>query len=299
MTNHLTIAYVTSRLEPHLDWFLLSLSRQLTNILQAPHRIVIVDFHHANRADQFSNDFIHVPPKPCVWQGPHRLTQRDFFAAANARNTALCYAPNGWIAFVDDLSVLMPGWLMAVREAMANHYIACGAFRKVNKLVVENGLVKSWEPHIDGEDHRWKSGDDKKAVACPTEWMFGCSLAAPVEAFLEINGYPELCDGMGYEDSITGILIGKHGYQFKYDRRMLTYESEELHHTGYAMLRLDPGTSPNDKSHAMLNVLRPQKTSLNDFDIRGMRLNVLSGAKFPIPKRPTVEWFTKTPLKDL
>jgi hypothetical protein len=146
---HLTVSYFTSRKEPKLNWFLWSLSRELgadfTNV-----RIVIVDLWAQAMDDWTQADvdarmrevgvlaghlqmpvhqFFHVPPKPNVWNGAHRLTKVNWFAASNARNTAICLAPDGFIAFVDDVSVLRPGWGNAVRRAMDGdgYTITCGA----------------------------------------------------------------------------------------------------------------------------------------------------------------------------
>ena len=58
-----------------------------------------------------------VTPKPTPWQGPHRLTSRDYAAIANARNTALCLATYDYVAFLDDRAHLGPEWLAAERRA--------------------------------------------------------------------------------------------------------------------------------------------------------------------------------------
>jgi glycosyltransferase involved in cell wall biosynthesis len=345
---HLTIAYFTSRKEPKIEWFFESLHRETGGKYDGI-RIVIIDLHNADRdiicgvpecgmdelkeelaeappsrsyALTWAPDVWHQPPKPTVWQGKHRLTKEDWFAASNARNTAICLAPDGWIAFVDDVSVLLPGWLARVREAM-NHpkRITCGAYRKVKELVVEDGYVKSFADHPGGRDNRMAAVKcdylDKFAlgpvvamdrvslpVPCAGNWMYGCSLVAPVEAFLEINGYPEaLCDGMGFEDVIAGIMLEKKGYSFAYDPRMMTYESEELHHQMPVMKRSDYGVSPNDKSHAVLNAARNghgwHPNYFGEEGIRGLRSRVLRGEPFPVVQIPAHEWFTRTPLSEL
>ncbi len=298
-----------------MHWFLdsLRLQQQTNQDLQV--KLVIVDFHF-NKETHVDQSLVWVHPKPCVWQGPHKLTQHNYFAAANARNTAICYALDGFVAFCDDLSVLMPGWLNAVREAMANNYIVCGAFRKVNKLVVENGEVKSFDDHPAGHDSRWKSGDDTKAVKCHPNWLFGCSVAAPVNAFLKINGWPELCDstGIGMEDCHTGIALANTGHKLRYDRRMFTLESEELHHVDTPMLRMDknrgkvveisPGvTHPDEKGHAVVRLLSGASRFDNDFgpfpDLAALRQHVLAGGAFPIVNRPTVDFYDQQPLSEL
>lgn len=309
---NLTIAYMTCRKEPMIQWFAASLAKQYSD---GEPDIVVVDFHKEERGLDLKH-IKHVSPKPCVWQGPQRLTKQDYFAAANARNTAICHARGDWIAFVDDLSVLMPGWINAVREAMDNNYIVCGAFRKVNKLVVENGEVKSFEDHPAGHDSRWDHGDDTKAVPCHPNWLFGCSLAAPVNALLKINGWPEDCDstGIGMEDCMTGMAMGATGHKLKYDRRMFTLESEELHHVDTPMLRMDknrgkvievePGVKhPDEKGHALVKRLSGVTRFDNDFgpfpDLAALRQHVLNGGAFPIVNRPTVDFYDNQPLSEL
>lgn len=318
--THLTIAYMTSRRNPQINWFFDSLHRE-TGGNYAGIKVVVVDFWADEPGIESRLNItrcrhampVHVPPKPSVWQGKHRLTKADYFAAANARNTALCLAPDGWIAFVDDVSVLMPGWLNAVREAIAGNYIVCGAYRKVNKLVVENGNVVSFEDHPGGHDGRWWKGDDNCAVDCSMypEWTYGCSLAAPVESLLNIGGYPELCDGAGFEDSPVGFMLANNHYApagLRYDRRMFTLESEELHGQLPRFLREDPCKGdPNakprdDKSHALLRILKPRTSHpgfFGDEGIRGLRQRILAGEPFPKVGIPEHEWFTGTPLRDL
>lgn len=307
--QHLTIAYMTNRKEPHIDWFFDSLHRELGGNYEGI-SIVIVDFYHPNAFQKWKSPeeskvlgftITSTLPKPNVWQGEHRLTKENYFAASNARNTAICYAYGSWICFVDDLSVLLPGWFKCVKEAMEQNYIALGAYKKVKNLVVENGEVKSFTEHPAGNDPR--VGNLECAIPCQPNWLFGCSLVAPVEAFLEINGWPEAaCDGMGYEDCVSGIALSKHGYQFRYDRRMMTYESEEHHYIEKPFIRSDPGVSPNDKSHAMLRMLENAKWFDNDFGmptLRDLRAHVLNGGEFPVRLNPQHEWFTKRLLSEL
>jgi len=309
----LTIAYVTSRKQPCIDWFSASLARETARHPDLQFRVVIVDFwanHGTEPRRPFSKQgWTLTAPKPCVWQGPHRLTKADYFAQCNARNTALCLATDGWIAFVDDLSVLMPGWLGAVREAIAGNYIACGAYRKVNGMVVEDGVLKDFIDQPIGVDHRWQFGRDDRAVPCTGAWAYGCSLALPVEAALTVGGYPEaLCDGMGYEDVAFGRMLETVGYTFRYDRRMLTYESDELHGQLPVMRREDPCRGdPNanprdDQSHALLRAvagLRHHPNYFGEGGIRGLRQRVLAGEPFPVVGIPEHRWFDAKPLREL
>ncbi len=310
--SHLCISYFTARKEPKIEWFFDSLHRETKGNYDGI-KVVVVDFWKDERPVEellhisclADIPVTHVTPKPSVWQGKSRLTKEDWFAASSARNTAICLAPDGWIAFVDDLSVLMPGWLNAVREATAGptNRITCGAYGKLKDMVVENGELKSFTFHPAGVDVRARK-DATGPVKCGGNWMFGCSLVAPVEAFLSINGFPEaLCDGLGFEDCIAGIMLAKKGYEFAYDQRMMTYESEELHAQLPIMKRSDYGVSPNDKSHKVLEIAQNgngwHPNYFGEEGIRGLRKRVLAGEPFPIMKIPEHEWFLGTPLKDL
>lgn len=332
----LTISYQTSRKEPLFWWFISSLRRQPGGHSHDI-RIVVVDYwaqeipHHdwgridvARRKAQFKAfmpdyHFLHIPPKPTPWQGPHRLTKNDYFAASNARNTALLYARDGHIAYVDDLSVLLPTWLLAVREACANNQITAGAFKKLKNIQVVDGLVKSFEAFPPGMDSRWlfldKSGNTNPApVECAPNWTFGCSIVFPIERLLEINGYPEDSDSTGVagEDTAVGVALANRGHKIFYDRRMLTYESEEHHYQPPVMLRTNKkneGTAttngaehPNHKDHLFVHHNRVKLEFENYFGpagIRGLRDRVLRGQPIPATVAPTIDWFDKQPAKEL
>jgi hypothetical protein len=314
MKDHLTIAHMTGRKDPKSDWFLFSLAAQLQDDPEPSGiTVVFVDLYSPHAVwDSVEvqkilgvHRVIIAQPKPCVYQGAHRLTKEDWFAACNARNTALCLAQDGHIAYADDLSVLMPGWLAAVREATkVPNTITCGAYKKVKDMVVDNGRLVSFTEHPHGNDHRWGNGQPMAPQPCAGNWMFGCSLVAPVQAFLDINGWPEaLCDGLGMEDVIAGIMLAKKGYQFRYDRRMLTYESEELHAQLPVMKRSDYGISPNDKSHAVLAMAQNgtgwHPNYFGEGGIAGLRQRVLAGEPFPIMRIPEHEFYTGKPLSEL
>jgi hypothetical protein len=308
----LTIAYITARPTPRLKWFMESLETILPANLKP--KIVIVDLFAEYRKQTISDSFrekvgeiVWTEPKPSVWHGKHKLTQEEFFSAGNSRNTAIALAPDGYLAMIDDLSVLTPTWLDPIMELMLSphdDYVICGAFQKVKKLAVHGGKILLYEPYKDGIDSRWESGSDSIDVACPPNWMFGCSLCANVEEFLRVNGYPEyLCDGMGYEDSITGITMANAGSMFRYSRRMMTLESEEDHHNQPATCRIDPGVSPADKSHKMLELQKGKNYFDQDFgpgfpNIRHLRHSMLRGGQWPIRTTPTKEWFTGIDLKE-
>lgn len=303
----LTVAYITNRRENKIEWFFPS----LFNSVKAPTKVIVVDFYADEPGrkekvrklwdDTFSSDkhtLLHVAPKPTVWSGPHKRTKVDYFSPANARNTALCLCATPWIAFVDDLSVIWPTWSEAVYQAMQEGYIVLGTYRKVKKLKVNCGEVWQHEDHPQGHDSRLKHASGT-LFSCGGNWLFGCSFAAPVEALLGVGGSPEMCDstGLGSEDYCLGIALANRGHAFRFDQRMLTWESEEDHHLEPPFKRMDKGVSPNDKSHAMLHYAQ-QATCYNPH-IRELRERVLAGEPFPVPVEPKKDWFDGQPLSEL
>lgn len=303
---------MTNRLQPKLEWFLDGWHRQTGGDYRGT-KLVVVDFHAKDRLDYKDRlhrieagggEFVHVEPKPNVWQGSHRLTKENYFAASNARNTALCLAPDGHICYVDDLSVPKAGWWDAVKLASTRpDRVTCGAYAKVRDLSVTDDGEITFTPHPPGDDMRMRGlPSEPPPYPCMPGWHFGCSVCAPVEAYLKINGWPEACDGMGYEDCITGIAISMNGYGFLYDTRMFTYEDDGLHGVEKPFMRWDKGKSPNDKSHAMLNMFRMCARFQNYFPepgIRALRNAVLGGAQFPIQQIPEHDWFDGQPLRDM
>lgn len=317
----LTIAYITCRQDCRIEWFFSSLQRECVGNYTGI-RVVVVDFHRESRSIIYSANEWQIrkgggnthwcAPKPTVWQGEHRLTKENWFAAANQRNTALCLAPDGFIAFVDDLSVLLPGWLAQVRKAMAENYIVCGAYKKVKDLKVLNGDVIRYTDYPQGLDNRLRYASD--VAPCAGNWLYGCSVAGPVEAFLSVNGWPEINDGLGFEDCCMGIVLKNAGHDLRYDPKMMTYESEELHHVEPAFRKEDwhlvdgkpvkGGNGKDDKSHAALNIARQSKRFEYDVgggfkDLRELRQHVLKGGQFPIRQNPCHDWYTGVPLAEL
>lgn len=312
---HLTICYLTSRKNPRIEWFIGSLQNELKNHARFECKLVVVNSQFTkdqksifNRGDSTFSDFVLAKPKPNVWSGPHRLTKEDWFAASNARNTGVCYAPDGWIAYVDDLSVLVPGWLNRVREGMKSNKIICGSYAKVKNLKVEDGRIVSFDSIPSGVDSRARFAQSDP-WPCDGGWLYGCSCAMPVEALLTINGWPEICDGLGSEDSCCGLALHNAGYQFVYDRKMMTLESEEAHHEEPSPRREDwhfengkpvlGGNGSDDKSHAALNIALQSNHFPNTFNLRELRQHILSGGEFPIQQTPEHDWFTGMALRDL
>lgn len=298
--QHLTICYLTNRVQPRFEWFFDTLAAQCDDY--AGLSCIVIDFwaHERGRAEEVAAkappglSIQHVTPKPTVWQGPHRLTTQDYFAAANARNTGLCLARDGWIAYCDDLATVLPGWLSCIREAMSAEYVVMGAYKKVSELTVEAGKVIHYRDLPTGQDSRWDSGSDTQAVVMAGGSFFGCSVAGPVEAFLSVNGWEEDCDSMGFEDSICGLMLDHQGWTKKYDRRMMTLESEDFHHVEKPPFKRIIKMKPGDASWAMLDSVMKyghhQAKSYYPGGVRALRDYVQAGNPFPVLGVPTHDW---------
>lgn len=315
---NLQISYITNRLEPRIEWFFDSLHHECagdyTDI-----NVLVVDFwlelqegwfvsqvgeRGLARMRMFRGPKRHlnqVPCKPNVWSGPHRLPKENWWSVCAMRNTALCHAPDGYIAFLDDRSVLMPGWLKCAREAMQGGYAAFGSYEKFENLKVKDGIIVEYGSST-GKDTRQSSN---KAVRCSGQWSYGCNSVLPLEFALQVNGYDEGgCDGMGFEDVIFGLMLEKHGFDLRYDPRMKVAQDRTPNQLEPTFRAMDKGISPYDKSHAILNMVRTggRHTAPNHFEeggIRALRQRILAGGEFPIVGIPEHDWFDGQRIADM
>lgn len=314
----LTICYMTNRRDCRMDWFLDSLERQKKELGLDGYEVTVVavDFYAEEREWRklihkvtkfpFNLPDQWVTPKASVWQGPHRRTTKDYFAASNARNTGLLYAGDGLVAFVDDLSVLLPGWLEQALSCRRGQ-VLLGRYAKVRELVVEDGLVKSCTPFDQGVDSRQAHVPLDRRTRVEGGWVYGCSLVGHVEDFLNVNGFDEDCDSMGAEDYIFGIMLEKSGVELYYEPRMMTFESEELHHAEPPMARIIKAHGPESKfkeidaSHAILHMVRHggRHRAPNYMDLRVERALVLAGGDPPVVLVPEHDWRDGQPLSEM
>lgn len=332
--NDLTIAYFSNRLEPKWDWFFNSLRRELNNSSQLfDFEILIIDywsqFHPEARAAKLNDCIpkdrpwnVHLsPPKPCVWQGYYKLTKNEYFAASNARNTAFCLASAPYVACVDDLSVLMPGWLDNMLHAAQNKYVVMGAYEKVNNLACDGlgkvvydllpptrdaeGKIVNERP---GRDSRWGLGSDAGIVKAQWAMLFGCSFGVPLEKALEVNGFEEQCDGQGAEDYDFGLRLHRAGAEMFYNRNIFTVESEEMHHTPgnqkfireLKMMPFNGETIGSD--HVMLRRVQNEErtnTIAQYSNLREIRKSLKRGDGFVAPKEPALDWRDGQPLAEM
>lgn len=293
-----SIGYITCRLNCELSWFLDSLQRQL--LPEDDVEVIVVDGQMEGKTPirmfgKIALGFTEV--KPNAFSGQHRLTRENWWSKSSSINTFLCYANHDYVVMVDDRCVLDMEWMAGVRDAVEGHYVVAGAYQKRVSMTVENGLIQN-SGIVTGEDSRRKG----PSLGCPPEWFFGCCTGAPLDWWLEMNGAPERCDGMSFEDVICGFLFANNGHGMNYDPRMLVIQDRTPELIGPAIRRESKEKHPwdySDKAHTMLrDVKGGQKQSINGFDIRTQREEIRAGGKFPLPDPETKDWFDQQPIKE-
>jgi hypothetical protein len=310
----LTICYITSREKPNTQWLFESLSPQIRSGGEEVGIFIIDGFSprltkeraaHIQSGQRPNTPATWIAPKPTVFQGKYRLTKKECWAASNARNTGICLCETEWIAFLDDRCVLMPDWLNCIREAMAGNYAVFGSYEKRtgmtvnNGVIVHGGIVTGKDPREEYTDKFWGG---KAPVKAPGEWSFGCTLALPLEWALTVNGYEELMDSLSAEDVVSGTHLKNNGFDLRYDKRMKIIEDRTPSELGTPMFRTSKERWPHDKEdkgHKALERFLPLARASHDWNLRQIRTDVLSGKPFPIPTRPTHDWFDGKPLSEL
>ncbi len=267
--------------------------------------VIKVDLHATELSERwFKKDFgdgafallrvVTTPPKPSVWQGPHRLVRENWWDISSAKNTAVCICLTEWLAYVDDRCVLGPKWLQAVRDAMAGHYAVAGSYEKRFGMESKDGKI-THAGEVTGVDPRIK----RLKPLQPTFGgeFYGCTQAMPLEWLLEMNGWQEEgCAGIGLEDVIMGNRLSQNGHTIKFDPRMHIIEDRPRDAGEGMPHRADKGISPNDKSHKTLEVFGGGKWSNNQINLRQEREKIQRGEPWTIPTEPRTDFYDGQPL---
>lgn len=303
----LTICYVTSRTDCKFEWFYDSLVSQMRNTDDI--QIIVVDTNFPNSphpecslpdAGKFPKALIHTLPKPTVWQGKHRLTKEDWWAASNARNTGIVMCDTEWIAFCDDRCVLVPTWLQSIRDAMSGYYAVFGSYEKRWGMEVEKGIITT-PGELKGEDNRAAIAQ-RELYPASGWWCYGCTLALPLDWCCQVNGFNELLDGLSAEDTNFGCMLENNGYTMKYDPRMKIIEDRTPSVAKQVMRRESKERFPHDtqdKGHEAVRRFNRLSCSPHQWNICDLRIQYFKDGTFPIPTGPTHDWYDNQPLAEM
>ena len=270
----ITIAYITAREEPHLEWLCAGIEQQAQKGDKI--ELIVVDAL-GRRAKEIGYrpikaiaKLVETRPKPTIWQGPHRITAHDFFANANARNTAIVLCDTDYICFLDDRCRLSPGWLTQVRLGEKKcASVICGPYDK----------HEDWGISV---DHRRQHAPQGKQN-CGGGWCYGGNFALPLKWLLEVNGCEEGCDPVGLEDCVLGHMLENVGHRIDFVTEMSVQQDRRgfVHPLNFP--RQDKGQSPNDKSNAMRARFFPRKRTEFTPDLKDLRRLVDKKKKLPLP----------------
>lgn len=329
----LSIIYITFRENCMFEWFIEPLKKSIAeNGFNFPIQIIVVDGFlyecpdKTARREYFSQkvgnlELTHVSPKPTRWQGEFKLTQENYFAAANTRNSGACYAKHGFIAFVDDLGIIKSTWLPAVVNAMRRNEIHCGAYTKVKNIVYDlSSCSYNGGDENGGRDHRL-SVYNQDISPCPGGHVYGSSFCLPKNVYFELNGQNEMYDGCsGGEDYDFGIRLQKTGHKIFYNKQMFINESDYTFGSDSSRrcIRADPETSNHnfvnalreyrltdtaparrDLSHFMLSYCYSGPNKVNpEFSLANYNMLILQGNTDPFlkPVAGQIHFFTKKPI---
>ncbi len=289
----LTIVYLTGRGDAaNYYWFVYSLARQLRGRTV---EVIRVDF---DGPEFDGSQKMCVAPKPSIWQGKYKQTSEEWWAASNGRNTGIALCETEWIAFCDDRSYLAPSWLDSVEAAMEGNYVVCGSYEKRKDMVIYNGEVLNCGTLM-SMDNRWEHAEKEQLpipYRCAGNWVYGCSLALPMEWALQVGGFEEALDGASGEDTAFGIMLANNGYPIYFDQRMHLVEDRTPTTPMRSFRREDYGTEPADKSHKALELFGSAKQTSNRHMLLQSRAAVLAGKPFPMNMGSQFDWWNGAPI---
>jgi len=288
----ITIGYITAREEPRLDWLISSLDQQAQIGDQI--ELIVVDAYGrpAHEIGYYPiraiTKLVETLPKPTIWQGSHRVTAHDFYANANARNTALVLCSTDYICFLDDRCRLDVGWLDQVRLGNKNRSsVICGSYDK----------HENWGLSIDHRRQREPTGKKN----CGGGWCFGGNFALPLEWALVVNGCEEGCDPVGLEDCVFGHMLENVGYKFDFVVEMSVQQDRGGYVHPLNFPRHDKGQDPNAKKYTIQErFFRREHTEFTP-NLRELRALLAKGEPFPVPdpNADHLDWYDGSSIKNL
>lgn len=299
-----SVILLTGRKEPRVDWLVDAIQQQARP--EDEIELIVVDALHDKRPigpigtgnwgdDRPLKSIRLTLPKPTIWQGPHRIMDRDWWAASNGRNTGIVLASHDYLAFVDDRCKPGPKWLATVREGCRKRQsVIAGSYDK---------LEGPTEARKKTTDHR-RSSSPNGRTNCGGQWLYGCTLALPLEWALRVNGFEEGCDSLTGEDYIFGMMLSNAGYRIDFNTDLYVLLDRE--HGDVSMkgtyVCTDKGKSPNDKSHAAIRRFGARSRTEFTPDLRELReLMARPDATWPVPDpaRDYRDWYDNQPYREM
>jgi hypothetical protein len=337
----ISFVHITGRADPKWEWYVDAICNQASpqelrdwqftfvdRSLWAPwshkasdgERIAFADpfYHNGERRLQLERivngrfRYAHVPTMPNQYQGPFRLTNKDWFYAGVARNSGIVTARHPYIMFCDDLALPLDQWLSQVRHAADHKYLLAGMYRKATNVVVDHGRLVSADDFPPGVDSRMSHGSSTGIVPWSGAGVFGCSFGVPLENALLTDGCGLEVAAQGADDYCWGIRLERTGLKVFLNKNCFTIESEEAHHTEPSLPResknvpadrLPSGYAGSTMSdHVHLNRLRREEDRilpLYPLGLRAIREEFLKTGMVPIPAGPQEDWRDGSPLSEL
>lgn len=288
-----SVICATARLEPQVDLLVQDLVAQSSPGDSVD--LVVVDARARSPADlgiHCGSGAVHVrvfPPRPTPWRGEHRLTGRDYWAAASARNTGLVVCRYDYVAFVDDRSRLAHSWLAAVRDGWSSRdSVVAGTYE-----VLRDGQV-----HHDHRRRLYPGG----LLGCGGGWLYGCSVAAPLAWLLEVNGFEEGCDGVdgGGEDYVLGLMLVNRGRRVDFDPR-LAVAQDRSSASDHGLVRATPGQVMPPRALAALGRFGVRSRTELTPDLAQLRSSYVAGLGLPGVDygADLVDWFDGRPISGM
>lgn len=250
--------------------------------------------------------FRHVEPKPSLWQGPHRITSKDYWDACSARNTAFITARHPYVVFIDDCMEVEMDWFFQILRGINSAY--AGTYISVDK---------DKKPIPGSEDHRPSMCPEAQYVA--GGWLYGMNMGVPLAEALKVDGYDEMYSGQGgVEDCDFGVRLERAGCKVLWNPDSVVRQLTETHEAicGYGGQSTFVGkASPSKPKERVLK--NGQTRFANEYLIErlfddpkrslpllvrglyGLREMYWRGEPLPIPKGPRIDWRDGQKLEDM
>lgn len=284
----ISIVYTTARPEPRIDWLVDGLEAQAGNGDRI--ELVIVDLlgrpasSLGYRPTRCVNRLVETSPKPSPWQGPQRVTRRDFWAAASARNTGIVLCSRDYVVFLDDRCRLGRDWTDEVRTGHARREsVLAGAYDRID------------QPRV-LRDHRTRLCPEGKR-GCDGGWLYGGNLALPLAWILEVNGFEEGTDGLAGEDCILGKMLVNAGRRVDFVPRMYVTK-ERPAGTHHRMTGVDKDRTPGDKARAAMERFGQRRRTEFTPDLVDLRRRIRASMGFPDVDPDARDWYDERPIRE-